>query len=144
MGVAGRYIVRAIEEYGLTSKRKFLKNKRHAPLYKGCALIDQILQRHWEEYIRQEGLQLFCKCLPMTCWKILKRGHYPRPKSVSACFFNALGNGIGCDARNHQLYASEPYLNDYEYEDDACFVDDRFHANIQKDTFSVVPASMAA
>ncbi len=143
MGVSKGAIVKAIEEYGLTSKEEVSEKTKACTSCKGCApLIDQILQETLGgEYIRQEGLQLFCKCLPMTWEDIKKEVITQGLKSVSA-ILNALGNGIGCDAckpgLNYML--SELYLNDYEYEDDACFVDDRFYANVQKDgTFSVVP-----
>ncbi|MBI3354594.1 MAG: NAD(P)/FAD-dependent oxidoreductase, partial [Nitrospirae bacterium] len=143
MGVSKGAIAKAIEEYGLTSKEEVSEKTKACTSCKGCApLIDQILQDVLGgEYIRQEGLQLFCKCLPMA-WEDIKKEVIARElKSVSE-ILETLGNGKGCEAckpgLNYML--SELYLNDYEYEDDACLVDDRFHANIQKDgTFSVVP-----
>lgn len=143
MGVSKGEIVKAIEEYGLTSKEEVSEKTKACTSCKGCApLIDQILQETLGgEYVKQDGLQLFCKCIPMT-WEDIKKEVIGRGlKSVSA-ILKALGNGRGCDSCKPGLnyLLSEIYINDYEYKDDACFIDDKFHANIQKDgTFSVVP-----
>lgn len=143
MGVSKGEIVKAVEEYGLTSKEEVSEKTKACTSCKGCApLIDQILQETLGgEYVKQEGLQLFCKCIPMS-WEDIKKEVISRGlKSVSAVL-NILGNGKGCDSckpgLNYML--SELYINDYEYEDDACIVDDKYYANVQKDgTFSVVP-----
>ena len=143
MGVSKGAIVKAIEEYGLTSKEEVSEKTKACTSCKGCApLIDQILQDVLGgEYVKHDGPQWFCGCIPMT-WEDIRKEVIARGlKSVSE-ILHILGNGQGCETCKPGLnyILSELYLNDYEYEDDACFVDDKFYANIQKDeTFSVVP-----
>ena len=143
MGVSKGAIVKAIEEYGLTSKEEVSEKTKACTSCKGCApLIDQILQDVLGgEYVKHDGPQWFCECIPMT-WEDIRKEVIARGlKSVSE-ILHILGNGQGCETCKPGLnyILSELYLNDYEYEDDACFVDDKFYANIQKDeTFSVVP-----
>jgi len=143
MGVSKGAIVKAIEEYGLTSKEEVSEKTKACTSCKGCSpLIDQILQDVLGgEYVKHDGPQWFCGCIPMT-WEDIRKEVIARGlKSVSE-ILHILGNGQGCETCKPGLnyILSELYLNDYEYEDDACFVDDKFYANIQKDeTFSVVP-----
>ncbi len=143
MGVSKGAIVKAIEEYGLTSNEEVSEKTKACTSCKGCApLIDQILQDVLGgEYVKHDGPQWFCGCIPMT-WEDIRKEVIARGlKSVSE-ILHILGNGQGCETCKPGLnyILSELYVNDYEYEDDACFVDDKFYANIQKDeTFSVVP-----
>lgn len=92
MGVSKGAIVRAIEEYGLTSKEEVSEKTKACTSCKGCApLIDQILQETLGgEYIRQEGLQLFCKCLPMT-WEDIKKRSSPKALNQSVLYSMPLG-----------------------------------------------------
>jgi nitrite reductase (NADH) large subunit len=143
MGVSKGAIIKAIEEHGLTSKQEISDKTRACTSCKGCApLIEQILQDVLGgEYVRQEGQPLLCECIPMI-WGDVRREVMTRGlKSVSQ-ILNTIGNGTGCETckagLNYML--SELYMDDYEKESDALFVNDRHHANIQKDgTFSVVP-----
>ena len=143
MGVTKGTIVKAIEEDGLTSKQEISEKTKACTSCKGCApLIDQILQDVLGgEYVKQDGPQWFCDCIPMT-WEDIRKEVIARGlKSVSE-ILHVLGNGHGCETckpgLNYML--SELYINDYKIEDDTCLVDDKFYANIQKDgTFSVVP-----
>ena len=143
MGVSKGEIIKAIEEHGLTSKQEISDRTRACTSCKGCApLIEQILQDVLGgEYVRQEGQPLLCECIPMV-WGDVRREVMARGlKSVSQ-ILNTIGNGTGCETckagLNYML--SELYMDEYEKETDALFVNDRHHANIQKDgTFSVVP-----
>ncbi|MBI5180560.1 MAG: NAD(P)/FAD-dependent oxidoreductase [Nitrospirae bacterium] len=143
MGVSKGAIVKAIEEDGLTSKQEISEKTKACTSCKGCApLIDQILQDVLGgEYVKHDGPQWFCECIPMT-WDDIRKEVIARGlKSVSE-ILHVLGSGQGCETckpgLNYML--SELYINDYKIEDDACFIDDKYYANIQKDeTFSVVP-----
>ena len=143
MGVSKGTIVKAIEENGLTSKQEVSEKTKACTSCKGCApLIDQILQDVLGgEYIKQDGPQWFCGCIPMT-WEDIRKEVISRGLQSVSEILHVLGNGQGCGTckpgLNYML--SELYINDYKLEDDACPVDDQFYANLQKDgTFSVVP-----
>lgn len=143
MGVTKGTITKAIEEYGLTSIKEVSEKTRACTSCKGCApLIEQIFQAVLGgEYVRQEKPPLLCDCFPLG-WEDIRREVIASGlKSVSE-ILHQLGNGIGCatckPGLNYML--SEIYIGNYRRENGALFVNDRFHANIQKDaTFSVVP-----
>ncbi len=143
MGVSKGTIVQAINEYGLTSKEEISQKTKACTSCKGCApLIEQILQDVLGgEYRKQERPSLLCDCIPMT-WEDIRAEVITRGlKSVSG-ILHTTGNGIGCPICKPGLsyMLTEIYLDDFEKERDALFINDQLHANIQKDeTFSVVP-----
>ncbi len=143
MGVSKGTIISAIEEYGLTSVKEVSEKTRACTSCKGCTpLIEQILQDVLGgEYIKQDRPPYLCECIPMS-WEDIRREVMTRGFQSVTRILHAIGNGTGCPvckpALNYML--TELYLTAYEKEQDTLFVNDQFHANIQKDdTFSVVP-----
>lgn len=143
MGVSKGSIVRAIEENGLTSVKEISDQTRACTSCKGCApLIEQILQEVLGgEYVKQDHPEQLCNCIPGTWEEIRSEVISSGLKSVTEVL-HRFGNAAGCatcrSGLNYML--AEIYLDHYEKERDSLFVNDRFHANIQKDgTFSVVP-----
>jgi len=143
MGVSKGSIVRAIEENGLTSIKEISDHTRACTSCKGCApLIGQIIQEVLGgEYVKRDYPEQLCDCIPMT-WEDIRREVITRGLKSVREIIGELGNGIGCSVCKPGLdyMLSEIYLDQYEKERGALLVNDRFHANIQKDgTFSVVP-----
>ena len=143
MGISKGEIINAIEEHELTSIQGISEKTRACTSCKGCApLIEQILQNVLGgEYIKQERLQVFCECIPMTWEEIKKEVILLGIKSVSK-ILKIMGNGQGCPACRHGLnyMLTELYIDDFEKEADTVPLNDVVHANVQKDeTFSVVP-----
>lgn len=143
MGVSKGSIVRAIEENGLTSVKEISDQTRACTSCKGCApLIEQILQEVLGgEYVKQDTPKQLCNCIPRAWEEIRSEVISSGLKSVTEVL-HRFGNGAGCETcragLNYML--TEIYLDHYEKESGSLFVNDRFHANIQKDgTFSVVP-----
>lgn len=142
-GITKGTIVKAIEEYGLTSLKEVSEKTTACTSCKGCApQIEQILQDVLGgEYVKQDIQKVFCDCIPMTWEEIRKNVITASLKSVSEVL-NVLGNGSGCSGCKPGInfMLQEIFPDDYKKEEDALFENDRYHANIQKDgTFSVVP-----
>ncbi len=143
MGISKGEIVKAIEEHGLTSIQGISEKTRACTSCKGCApVIEQILQNVLGgEFVKHEGMQVFCECIPMTWEDIRKDVIRLGIKSVSK-ILQVMGNGLGCPSCRHGLnyMLMEVYIDDFEKEPDTLPLNDVVHANVQKDeTFSVVP-----
>ena len=143
MGVSKGEIIKAIQEHELTGIQGISEKTRACTSCKGCApLIEQILQNVLGgEYVKHEGLQDFCDCIPMTWEEIKKEVILLGLKSVSK-ILKIMGNGHGCASCRHGLnyLLTELYIDDFEKEPDTLPLNDIVHANVQKDeTFSVVP-----
>ncbi|MBI5197365.1 MAG: NAD(P)/FAD-dependent oxidoreductase, partial [Nitrospirae bacterium] len=143
MGVSKGTITRAIEEHGLTSKQEISEKTKACTSCKGCSpLLDQILQEVLGgEYVKQEAPVRFCDCFAFSYEELREKVWESGLKSVNQ-ILRTFGNGAGCatckPGLNYML--SELWIRDYEQNRSDRFVNDRFHANIQKDgTFSVVP-----
>ncbi len=87
------------------------------------------------------SVHYYVPTIPLAKPELIKAVRQHGLKSVSSVF-NALGNGVE-DAASKPALASllvTVWNTEYEDERDARFINDRVHANIQKDgTFSVVP-----
>jgi len=83
----------------------------------------------------------FCSCVPVSRPELQRRVAERDLRSVQEVL-DALGNGVGC-ARCKPALAyllDVVWCGDYREDRSARFINDRVHANIQKDgTFSVVP-----
>jgi nitrite reductase (NADH) large subunit len=144
MGVDKQTIVRAISECNLTTREGVGLKTKACTSCKSCGpLIDQILQEVLGgEYVPVEKEEKpFCGCFDLSRIQLISRIRELQILSATEVI-NALGNGIGCAYCKPGLsyLLSEIWFEKHREERSARFINDRVHANIQKDgTFSVVP-----
>lgn len=140
-GVSKGDIVQAIREFKLTDLEGVSARTRACTSCKGCTpLINQILAAELGGAYK-EDTAVICNCLPLSWEDARAEIKALGLKSVSSVL-HTLGNGAGCAACKPALsyMLAELWLDDYEKERSALFINDRFHANIQNDgSFSVVP-----
>ena len=141
-GVCKKEIVTAIEEEACTSVSA-VGNKTKAG--KGCGscrgLIAQIIEARLGEVSYDPSEHYYVPGIPLEKSQLVREIRARGIKSVSALFKafadgkEELGSKVGLASLLRTIWSEE-----YEDERDARFINDRVHANIQKDgTFSVVP-----
>ncbi|GAC1340519.1 MAG: NADPH-nitrite reductase [Candidatus Dormibacteria bacterium] len=142
-GVTKATIVAAISERSCTSRADVTRCTRAAGSCGSCGpLIDGLLSCGGVSTgLDRPAEPDFCTCLPRTrrdLWAAILEADL---RSVQAVL-DALGNGTGCARCKPALsyLLDVVWCGDYEEDRSARFVNDRVHANIQRDaTFSVVP-----
>lgn len=143
-GVVKKTIVDAVHKHELTSREGIGEKTKACTSCKSCGpLVDQVLQEVLGgEFVPvAEKPKTFCKCFTISKKELVLRIRTMELKSVSEVL-NSLGNGIGCAYCKPGLsyLLSEIWMERHREEKGARFINDRVHANIQKDgTFSVVP-----
>jgi nitrite reductase (NADH) large subunit len=141
MGVSKGAIVGAIHAHGVATMAQ-LKEKTRAS--SGCgsckskcsAILRAVAPGYSEE--KQKGI---CGCLEFTQDQLREMIRSQRLRSVQDVL-EVYGNGTGCEICKPALSYLIDVVNCGEHKEDrsARFINDRVHANIQKDgTFSVVP-----
>jgi nitrite reductase (NADH) large subunit len=107
-----------------------------------CAgLVQEILKAVAGADFQEEKKEVFCACVPFPKDQIRIMIKTQRLKSVQDVL-DIYGNGIGCSYCKPGLsfLVDEVLLGEHKEERSARFINDRVHANIQRDgTFSVVP-----
>jgi nitrite reductase (NADH) large subunit len=115
----------------------------HAGLHRigSCTgLCQQLLKAVVPEF-EEESKKTLCKCIPFSEDNLREILRSQQLKSVQEVL-EIYGNGIGCEICKPALSYMLDMLwcGDHEEDRSARFINDRVHANIQKDgTFSVVP-----
>ncbi len=144
MGVNKKTIVDAIQEHEVTTRQGVGEKTKACTSCKSCGpLIDQILQEVLGgEYVPvTEKSGEFCPCFTLSRKELVDQIRFLKLKAVSEVL-TRLGNGSGCAYCKPGLsyLLSEIWMERHREERNARFINDRVHANIQKDgTFSVVP-----
>ncbi|MBI3793433.1 MAG: NAD(P)/FAD-dependent oxidoreductase [Nitrospinae bacterium] len=144
MGVTKKTVVGAIQEHGLTSREEIGEKTKACTSCKSCGpLLDQMLQEVLGgDYVPVgEKPKSFCACFTCTKKELVAQIRTYNLKAVSEVLAK-LGNGRGCTYCKPALsyLLSEIWAGNQREERGAKFINDRVHANIQKDgTFSVVP-----
>jgi len=143
-GVAKKTIVDAVQKHGLTSREGIGEKTKACTSCKSCGpLVDQVLQEVLGgEFVPVgEKPKTFCQCFTISKKELVSKIRSMELKAVSDVL-STLGNGIGCAYCKPGLsyLLSEIWMERHREEKNARFINDRVHANIQKDgTFSVVP-----
>jgi nitrite reductase (NADH) large subunit len=141
MGVAKGAIVRAIEA-GATTLAEVKRATRASTSCGSCAGTCQALIRLTTgEATAAAGPKLVCECVPHPKDELRRGARNQNLRSVSEVLA-VYGNGAGCSSCRPALsfLLDEVWQGDHKEERASRFVNDRVHANIQKDgTFSVVP-----
>ncbi|HEX3604965.1 MAG TPA: nitrite reductase large subunit NirB [Candidatus Dormibacteraeota bacterium] len=141
-GITKAQIVGAIREQGLTSRAEVTRCTRAAGSCGSCAaIVDGLLAGCGVEASSSSAEPPVCACVPLGLHALRDEIRARNLRSVQAVL-ETLGNGTGCAkckiALSYHLDAW--WCGDYEEDRSARFINDRVHANIQRDgTFSVVP-----
>ena len=141
MGVTKGTIIHAIHEKGVNTLAQLKECTRASTSCGSCTgLCQQLLKAVVPEF-QEEVKRTICKCMPFSEDQLREMLRSQQLKSVQEVL-EIYGNGIGCEICKPALSYMMDMLWCGEHEEDrsARFINDRVHANIQKDgTFSVVP-----
>ena len=141
VGVTKGAIIDAIHTKGLNTLAQL---KEHTRASTGCgsctARCQEILKAVAPEF-EEDVKKVMCGCVPFTQENLREILRSQRLRSVQDVL-DIYGNGIGCEVCKPALSYMLDMLwcGDHDEDRSARFINDRVHANIQKDgTFSVVP-----
>jgi nitrite reductase (NADH) large subunit len=140
-GVSKGAIIRAIQEKGLSTLGQVKECTRASTGCGSCTELCQQLLKAIVPAAEAEAKKLLCRCIPLSEEQLREIVRSQRIRSVQKVL-EIYGNGIGCEACKPALSYMMDVVWCGEHKEDrsARFVNDRVHANIQKDgTFSVVP-----
>jgi nitrite reductase [NAD(P)H] large subunit len=143
-GVCKRAIVEAIAAKGLTTLDAVRRHTKASASCGSCtSLVESILRATAGAAFAKRQQQGMCRCTSMTHDEVRERIREDRLKTIPDVM-KALGwsNPDGCHscrpALNFYLLCAWP--GDYRDDPQSRFINERAHANIQKDgTFSVIP-----
>ncbi len=141
MGVAKGTIIQAIHDRGVSTLAQLKECTRASTGCGSCTgLCQQLLKAVVPEF-QEETKKTICKCIPFSEDNLREILRSQQLKSVREVL-EIYGNGLGCEICKPALsYMLDMiWCGDHEEDRAARFINDRVHANIQKDgTFSVVP-----
>jgi len=140
-GVRKGDIIQAIHEHGITGLTQLKKHTRASTSCGSCTGLCEKLLRAVAPNFEEETRTTLCNCLPFSYEKLRDIVRGQQLKSVEEVLA-VYGNRKGCEVCKPALSYMLDVLwcGDHEEDRSARFINDRVHANIQKDgTFSVVP-----
>ena len=141
LGVTKGTIIEAIHEKGICTLAQLKESTRASTGCGSCtSLCQQILKAVAPEF-QEDTRKIFCKCVPFPEDNLREILRSQKLRSVQEVL-DIYGNGLGCEFCKPALsYMLDMiWCGDHEEDRSARFINDRVHANIQKDgTFSVVP-----
>src|SRR2546426_380206 len=141
MGVTKGQIIGAIHDKGVNTLAQLKECTRASTGCGSCTAVCQELLRAVAPDFQEETKKLLCKCVPFTQENLREIIQSERLKSVQQVL-DIYGNGMGCEICKPALsyLVDVVWCGDHEEDRSARFINDRVHANIQRDgTFSVVP-----
>ena len=141
MGVTKGTIISAVHERGVSTLAQLKDCTRASTGCGSCTwLCQQILKAVAPEF-QEEHKKTICKCVPFAEDNLREILRSQKLRSVQDVL-EIYGNGSGCEICKPALSYMLDVLwcGDHDEDRSARFINDRVHANIQKDgTFSVVP-----
>jgi nitrite reductase (NADH) large subunit len=140
-GVSKGTIVEAILERGLTTLGQLKECTRASTGCGSCTVMCQQLLKAVAPQFQEEEKKNLCKCVPHSEDQLREIVRSQRLRSVQQVL-DIYGNGNGCAICKPALsYMMDVvWCGTHDEDRSARFINDRVHANIQKDgTFSVVP-----
>ena len=140
-GVTKGTIIQAIHEKGISTLAQLKDCTRASTGCGSCAEVCQQLLKAVAPEFQEESKKSICKCMPFPEDKLREILRSQRLRSVQEVL-EIYGNGLGCEVCKPALSYMVDMLwcGDHDEDRSARFINDRVHANIQKDgTFSVVP-----
>jgi nitrite reductase (NADH) large subunit len=142
MGVTKGQIIKAIQDEGCVSVSQV---KACTQATSGCGtcakMVGVILQAVAGAGFKQEKKEVLCVCVPFAKTQLRQMIQTQKLKSVQEVL-DIYGNGTGCSYCKPALsfIVDEVHCGRHVEDRSARFINDRVHANIQRDgTFSVVP-----
>lgn len=142
-GVTRKMIVEAIENKGLFTREDIKRETGASTSCGGCApQIDRILEETLGAGFQPALTQAFCGCTAYTREDVLRNIREKKLKSVSEVMETLGWEGVGCEKCRPAInyYVSVVWPGDCHDDTTSRLINERVHANIQKDeTFSVVP-----
>ncbi len=134
-------IIGAIHEKRLNTLAQLKECTRASTGCGSCTSMCQQLLKAVSVDFQEEKKKVLCKCVPFPEERLRDILRSQRLRSVQEVL-DVYGNGIGCEVCKPALSYMMDMLWCGEHDEDrsARFINDRVHANIQRDgTFSVVP-----
>ena len=141
VGVTKGNIISAIHDKGVNTLSQLKEATRASTGCGSCTALCQDILRAVAPEFEEDGKKMLCACVPFTQDNLREILRSQRLKSVQAVL-DIYGNGKGCEICKPALsYMLDMiWMGDHDEDRSARFINDRVHANIQKDgTFSVVP-----
>jgi nitrite reductase (NADH) large subunit len=141
LGVTKGTIVKAVHEKGIRTLKQLKECTRASTGCGSCAGSCETLLKAVAPDFEEETKKVMCGCIPFPQEQLREIVRTQRLRSVQE-ILTIYGNGSGCEICKPALSYMVDVLWCGEHSEDrsARFINDRVHANIQKDgTFSVVP-----
>jgi nitrite reductase (NADH) large subunit len=141
VGVTKGAIIEAIHTQGVNTLSQLKECTRASTGCGSCTSLCQDLLRAVAPEFEEEVKQVICGCVPFGEDRLREILRSDRLKSVQDVL-DVYGNGKGCEVCKPALSYMIDMLwcGDHTEDRSARFINDRVHANIQKDgTFSVIP-----
>ncbi len=140
-GVRKGDIVQAIHAHGITTLAGLKERTRASTSCGTCTGLCEKLLRAVTPDFQEETRTTLCSCVPFSYEQLRDMIRGQKLKSVEEVL-NVYGNRKGCEVCKPALsyLLDMVWCGDHDEDRSARFINDRVHANIQKDgTFSVVP-----
>jgi nitrite reductase (NADH) large subunit len=141
VGVTKSAIITAIHERGVNTLSQLKETTRACTGCGSCTKLCQDLLRAVAPEFEEDAKKVMCGCVPFSEDKLREILRSQRLRSVQEVL-EIYGNGRGCEVCKPALSYMLDMLwcGDHEEDRSARYINDRVHANIQKDgTFSVIP-----
>ncbi len=141
MGVSKGDIIRAVHETGVNTFAQLKDRTRASTGCGSCGELCKSLLRAVAPEFEEDKVKVLCDCVKFPQDKLRDIIRSQKLKSVTEVL-EIYGNGIGCEVCKPALayLVDVVHCGGHEEDRSARFINDRVHANIQKDgTFSVVP-----
>ncbi len=140
-GVRKGEIIHAIHEHGITTLKQLKQRTKASTSCGSCSGLCEKLLRAVAPDFTEETKTTLCSCVPFSYERLRDIVRGQKLKSVEEVLA-VYGNRKGCEVCKPALSYMLDMLwcGDHDEDRSARFINDRVHANIQKDgTFSVVP-----
>ena len=141
VGVTKASIIEAIHQQGVNTLSQLKEATRASTGCGSCTGLCQALLKAVAPDFEEETRKVLCACVPFTQEALREILRSQRLRSVQDVL-DIYGNGAGCEVCKPALsyMLDMRWCGDHDEDRSARFINDRVHANIQKDgTFSVVP-----
>ena len=141
VGVTKGAIIQAIHEKGVNTLSQLKETTRASTGCGSCTGLCQALLKAVAPEFEEDTKKVLCGCVPFSQENLREILRSQRLKAVQDVL-DIYGNGSGCEVCKPALsYMLDMiWCGDHDEDRSARFINDRVHANIQKDgTFSVIP-----
>ncbi len=141
LGVSKDNIIQAIHERGICTMPQLKETTRASTGCGSCAGLCESILRSVAPNFQEEQASNLCSCVPFPEERLREMIRTQQLKSVEQ-ILSIYGNGQGCEKCKPALsyMVDVVWCGDHSEDRSSRFINDRVHANIQRDgTFSVVP-----